>query len=390
MAKYLENSRSRNPDAVVALDNSSSLLLTSGSTFTGSTDDVFAYSSIAVNVFASHPGTLYIKQSMNGTNFDHVKTFPIGANRGETHAVVVSCRYCQISYTNGDTDQTTFRLQTIYHLYKSIETSKTALNSILDEDSDSQLVRVSNDPTFDLVTGRLLKRKQVKVYGYTNELRVNITQMIRDEGTADTDAVFLAAPSVIRVKAGGSVNDAAAGTGVRSVLVKGLDGNYNPIEEVIPTAGASAGADSTLTFLRVFSAKADTVGTLTVASGNINIESSAGVQLARISAGNSISARATYTVPAGYSAYVKSVKASCPADKLGWFDLMVKEYGADKPKIDYLRWQAQGTSNSEENIDYSIKVDEKSDIWISGISEGGTIKDVNAELTLLLINESLA
>ena len=45
---------------------------------------------------------------------------------------------------------------------------------------------------------------------------------------------------------------------------------------------------------------------------------------------------------------------------------------------------------SEENIDYSIKVDEKSDIWISGISEGGTIKDVNAELTLLLINESLA
>ena len=391
--KYIEDSRSRTADALVALENSTSALLLANQTFTGSIDDVFAYSSIAVNVFADEVGTLEIRQSSNGTNWDLVKTFPVLGGRGEHHAAVVSSRYAQIRYVNGAEDQGSFRLQTIYHMYKAIETSKVSSSSIVDEDSDAQLVRIMNDADFDLITGRYLSRKQVKVFGYSYRIRTTIQEMIRDESLGVADQVLLTTATTVRVKAGGSLNDIdTTGTGARQISVYGLDENFDPVAETIALAGASASAVTTATFIRVFGAKITSCGAYAgKASGDINIETSGGVQMCRIRAGSSSSKKASYCVPAGKTCYIKSVNAHVPSDKLGWADLYIRE-GANittapfKPINSALKWQVQGTANEINNLEYAIICPEKTDIWVAMISEGGDINDANCSFTMLEVD----
>lgn len=86
----------------------------------------------------------------------------------------------------------------------------------------------------------------------------------------------------LRVKAG-NANDTAAGTGARSVYLEGLDSEGNLINEVIPTAGTSAGAASTKSFLRLIRAsvyKSGSYASQTAGShaADIVIENSAGTQ----------------------------------------------------------------------------------------------------------------
>lgn len=393
--KYIEDSRSRQPDALVALDNSSTSLLTANSIFVGSTDDVFAYSAVTVSVYTDQRGTLEIRQSSDGTNWDHVKTFPCNQNQSETHSVSITSRYCNIRYTNGTVDQGLFRLQTIYHMYKQIETSKISSRAVVDEDADSQLVRVVNDDSYDLVSGRYLSRKQVKVFGYAPKIRASLSEMIRDESFGQADQIFETTASTIRVKSGGNVNDLdLTGTGARKVLVWGLNENFLPAEETLNLAGASASTASTTTFIRVFGAKITEVGTYGgKATGNINIETSTGTALTRILAGFSASKKASYCVPAGKTCYIKSVNSTVPADKLGWVDLICRE-GADvatapfKPASSLLKFQVQGTSSEKLNLEYCFALPEKTDIWISMISEFGDIENAMCELTLLEVNNT--
>lgn len=388
--KYIENSRSRQPDALVALDNSSTSLLTANSVFVGSTDDIFAYSAITVSVFTDQLGTLEIRQSSDGQNWDHIKTFPCMNNQSETHSASVTSRYCNIRYTNGATNQGVFRLQTMYHMYKQIETSKISSRAVVDEDADSQLVRVVNDDSYDLVTGRYLSRKQIKVFGYGTRIRDSFSEMIRDESDGVADQIFLTAASTIRVKSGGNVNDIdTTGSGARKVLVWGLDQNFAPASEILSLAGASASSASTITFIRVFGAKVTECGTWGgKATGAIKIESSTATPLTMIRAGYSASAKASYCVPAGKTCYIKSINSTVPSDKLGWVDLLARE-GADiiaapfKPTRSLLKFQVQGTSSEKINLDYCFALPEKTDIWVSMISEFGIIENAACELTLL-------
>jgi hypothetical protein len=119
-----------------------------------------------------------------------------------------------------------------------------------------------------------------------------------------------------RVKAGGSVNDVdATGSGARKVEVSGLDENVALASEVLKlalVAGASASADSTTTFIRVFGAKITECGTYGgKACANIDIETSGGSPLCRIREDFSESKKAiasycNINIPAGKTAYTSS------------------------------------------------------------------------------------
>lgn len=87
----------------------------------------------------------------------------------------------------------------------------------------------------------------------------------------------------LRVKAGGNAGDTAAGSGARSVRLYGLDANGDEITEVIATAGASASASTTQSFIRLYLAEvyeSGTYGTQSSGShiGNITIENAAGTE----------------------------------------------------------------------------------------------------------------
>jgi len=106
-----------------------------------------------------------------------------------------------------------------------------------------------------------------------------------------------------------SANDTAAGTGARTVVVQGVDANYNEVTETVTLNGQTA-VTMTASLLRVNYAYVGTVGSGNSAAGDIYIGTgtvTAGVpattyDIIKFDYNNTTTG--SYTVPAGYTAYV--------------------------------------------------------------------------------------
>lgn len=111
----------------ISLNNSSTATLTSGSVFTGVGEDVSNFSEMRISVFsdqASATDGLSIQQSSNNTNWDITDTYTITAATGKTFVVPRQGRYFRVVYTNGGTNQTAFRLQSILNRTASSPSSQ--------------------------------------------------------------------------------------------------------------------------------------------------------------------------------------------------------------------------------------------------------------------------
>jgi hypothetical protein len=130
--------------------------------------------------------------------------------------------------------------------------------------------------------------------------------------------------TALRVKAGGNANDTANGTGARSIILTGIDANGDLINEIIATAGASASAATSKTFIRLLDASVHSSGTYASQSaashsGNIVIENAAGGDdWALISDGSfprGDTEIGVYTTPRGRSGYVHHIRLSSDVEK---------------------------------------------------------------------------
>jgi hypothetical protein len=103
--------------------------------------------------------------------------------------------------------------------------------------------------------------------------------------------------------------DTSAGTGARTVLIQGLDADYNEISEVVTLSGQTA-AMTTKNYLRINYASVATAGSGQSAAGDIYIGTgtvTAGVpatvyNLIKFNYNDTVTGH--YTVPAGYTAYL--------------------------------------------------------------------------------------
>lgn len=102
-----------------------------------------------------------------------------------------------------------------------------------------------------------------------------------------------------------STQDNPTGTGVSSIVVQGLDANYNEVEESIELDGTT-GVAGTVSFLRTHRAFGEWGNTNL---GNITISIGSTVTCA-IAANMGQSQVAFYTVPAGKSAFLKQFSAT--------------------------------------------------------------------------------
>lgn len=129
--------------------------------------------------------------------------------------------------------------------------------------------------------------------------------------------------TTLRIKAG-NVNDAAAGTGAQEITLEGLDETGAYVTEALVTAGTSASAASSTTFLRLFRAwvsKSNTYATTTASShaGVVIVENGAGSEdWAIIPNGDypfGQSEIGFYSVPLGKTAYVKQITIEVDTNK---------------------------------------------------------------------------
>lgn len=106
-----------------------------------------------------------------------------------------------------------------------------------------------------------------------------------------------------------SADDTAAGTGARTIVVQGLDANYNEVTETVTMNGQTA-VTMTASLLRVNYAYVATAGSGNSAAGDIYIGTgtvTAGVPATAydiIKFDYNATTTGSYTVPAGYTAYV--------------------------------------------------------------------------------------
>lgn len=85
--------------------------LTAASSYTGSSNDASNYRYVIGMAYADQDGTAYIEQSIDGTNWDMKESFAVTASTVKSISTTIFAKYVRMTYTNGATDQTTFRYQ---------------------------------------------------------------------------------------------------------------------------------------------------------------------------------------------------------------------------------------------------------------------------------------
>ena len=183
-------------------------------------------------------------------------------------------------------------------------------------------------------------------------------------------------------------NDAAAGTGARTVTVEGLDENYNQVSETL-TVGGGAGS---VEFYRVFRAFVATSGSSGTNEGTITIAQGA-TTLAQIrsvgsptSTGLGQTFMSIYTVPAGYTGYIYQLDVST-AKSDG--DVFLVKRGQN----DNGTWRAQDVMHTNSNdiervYTFPLKIEEKADIEVRALSPTNNMKCAATFCILLVQNES--
>lgn len=98
-----------------------------------------------------------------------------------------------------------------------------------------------------------------------------------------------------------SANDAAAGTGLRTMTINGLDSSFNPVTEIVTMNGTTPVALANQ-FFRINEVRIRTAGSTRVNAGDINIRDvSGGTIRAIVPTGFGLSRSSGYTPPAGYT-----------------------------------------------------------------------------------------
>ena len=169
-----------------------------------------------------------------------------------------------------------------------------------------------------------------------------------DSGTEDIwseggDLVYLAAAETMNM-ASDDANDTSAGTGARTVRIKGIDAAYLEIEEDVILNGV-ANVLTSNSYLRVFSIEVLTAGSGLENAGIITATSSSAATVqCTVSAGIGISKNSQFTIPAGKKFVIISAEMNATKTAAGLtpnvsIDAMARKVGAspDAPWLTLVR-----------------------------------------------------
>jgi hypothetical protein len=178
-----------------------------------------------------------------------------------------------------------------------------------------------------------------------------------------------------------SADDAAAGTGARTVTVYGLDANYLEITETVTLNGLTP-VTLTKQYLRLHRGFVATAGSGGVNAGNLQLKHSS-IVITQISAGYGQTLMSIYTLPADVYGWLASWRGSSDGSVAVKLALQTRPYGGAWNTKDVLLFDATG--NSLAQIDFAIwqRFAPKTDFRVRVIT-GGNGVDVAAQFDLAL------
>lgn len=183
-----------------------------------------------------------------------------------------------------------------------------------------------------------------------------------------------------------SANDAAAGTGMRTLRIIGLDANYDLQTEDVTLNGAT-GVTTAGTWRRVFMAYGLTAGSTGTNEGNITIQhttTTANV-FAYMLIGYGQTENSNYTIPAGYTGYLRSYSASVLNETANGTTIAIwcREFGG---AVRLLRSFAVDNTFEYRSAPYGgIKLQEKTDFIFRALDVVADNANVSVSYDLVLV-----
>jgi hypothetical protein len=177
--------------------------------------------------------------------------------------------------------------------------------------------------------------------------------------------------------------DAAAGTGARTVEIQGLDNAYLEISETVTLAGLSS-VETTNSYLRVHRMIVRTAGSGEANAGIITATASTAATVqGQIDAGENQTLQVLYTVPANKTLLLTEVEASTPSVDDAEIRLRIRPLG----EVFQTKYLVHINANSAV-VPFKVlyKIDEKTDVKLTGKRVGGNDVDCSAYMAGLVVN----
>lgn len=224
----------------------------------------------------------------------------------------------------------------------------------------------------------------VSKYGFNSAI-IDATEDVWSNGGVLS---FLSSAETMNIASGDAADKGTptAGTGARTIEIFGVDANYIPISETV-TLNGTTNVLTTNAFLRVNRMRVASVGSGGVNAGAITATASTAATVqASIPADSGSTFKCQYTVPAGYTAFIRSINYGALNNDQVQFDFQTRAENES--------WITRDRVVTVENFipppfKVPIKVSEKSDIRVQAIraSGSGTIQ-VSTRYAMHLVNSN--
>lgn len=224
---------------VISVLNSSTATLLAAAVYTGTGEDVTNFSEMRVSVFAnvaSASDGISLQQSTDNTNWDITDVYTIAAATAKTIVVPRQARYFRVVYTNGGTNQASFRLQTILNRTATAPSSQRASDGYTNETDlvQNQVFPMGyNGTTWDRI--RTVGTGVLKTD--TSSLAGTVTSVNNGTTDAGTQRVTLSSDSTGQVKLATGANTIGALTANQSTNVAQLAGTTTDTNSGNKSAG---------------------------------------------------------------------------------------------------------------------------------------------------------
>jgi hypothetical protein len=334
----------------VSNDNSTATALKASASFVGKFIDVLNYVQAGVIVRTDIAGTLYLDYSSDGINVD--KSFTINVtdtSAGNYVSFTPRARYLRLRYTNGATDQSTFRMQLILSrsakgfnflplgdtsltdaaitlLTKSVIVGRNFNGTYRNVPVDNgDRLRVNDQPyLYCIAEGDVPDHDPFSKLGFITGLTGASELTVTPQGG---DYVFPAAAMQMSMRSSDNSQDKAGGTGALTVEIHYLDVNYAEQTEIITLNGTTWVDTVATNIFRVNFMNVKTAGSGGKPVGNISLVDTAtkGITYGYIEATRNRMRQAVYTVPAGKTLFVVQINwgvVTTAANKYGRVTLL--------------------------------------------------------------------
>ena len=280
-----------NTKSVISNLNSTTTALNDGQTFTGGWEDVTEYESVVVACKTDQDGILSVQFSPDGVNVDSTLTRYYRTGQIEPpHRFTITRKYYRITFENNSgSNQTELRIQT--SIKANSESLNSPLDAILAQDYDAIVTRPTDYHTevaLSLRQGATTWNK----FGYNADIDTG-TEIIASWGGTFQ---FLTSGETIDIVSS-SADDDDGGTGVNSVVIYGVDENWDEQIEVVTLNGTTT-VTTTSQWIGINRVAVFLSGTGRTNAGTIDVTATtSGFQMAQMPAGGGVTQQLIFYVP---------------------------------------------------------------------------------------------